>query len=73
MPFFLVHQPVILGIAFFVVQWDINLLLKLLIVVLGSFVISLGIYEVIFKRVGFLGRLFGMKASSQRKPPAVAD
>ena len=73
MPFFLVHQPVILGIAFFVVQWDINLLLQLLIVVLGSFVVSLGIYEIIFKRVGILGRLFGMKASPRRKPPTAGD
>ncbi|MGD2251404.1 MAG: acyltransferase [Anaerolineales bacterium] len=73
MPFFLVHQPVILGIAFFVVQWDISLLLKLLIVVIGSFAVSLGIYELILKRVGILRRLFGMKTSRQRKPPMVAD
>jgi peptidoglycan/LPS O-acetylase OafA/YrhL len=62
MPFFLVHQPVILSIAYFVVQWDTNLWLKLLIVVTGSFVISLGIYELLIKRVRPLRGLFGMKA-----------
>jgi peptidoglycan/LPS O-acetylase OafA/YrhL len=62
MPFFLVHQPVILSIAFFVVQWELNLWLKLLVVVIGSFVISLAIYELIIKRIRVLRSLFGMKA-----------
>jgi peptidoglycan/LPS O-acetylase OafA/YrhL len=62
MPFFLVHQPVILSIAYFVVQWELNLWLKLLIVVGGSFVVSLGIYELLIKRIRPLRSLFGMKA-----------
>ncbi len=66
MPFFLVHQPVILTIAFFVVQWDVNLWMKLLIVVLSSFVVSLGLYELVVKRSGPARTLFGMKA--RQKP-----
>jgi peptidoglycan/LPS O-acetylase OafA/YrhL len=62
MPFFLFHQPVILTIAFFVVQWDTDLLPKLVIVVLGSFVVSLGLYELLVKRIGPVRALFGMKA-----------
>jgi len=62
MPFFLVHQPVILTIAFFVVQWDADLWVKLLVVVLGSFVISLGVYELLVKRIAPARALFGMKA-----------
>ena len=65
MPFFLVHQPVIVAIAFFVVQWNINLWLKLLIVVLSSFAVSLGLYELLFKRIGPVQALFGMKASQK--------
>jgi peptidoglycan/LPS O-acetylase OafA/YrhL len=65
MPFFLVHQPVIIAIAFFVVQWDINLWVKLLIVVLGSFVVSLGLYELIVKRIGPVRALFGMKTGQK--------
>jgi glucan biosynthesis protein C len=63
MPFFLVHQPVIITIAFFVVQWELNLWLKLLIVVLSSFAISLGVYELLVKRITPLRRLFGMKST----------
>jgi glucan biosynthesis protein C len=62
LPFFLFHQPVILTIAFFVVQWNVNLWLKLLIVVLGSFVVSLGLFEILIKRIGPARALFGMKA-----------
>jgi peptidoglycan/LPS O-acetylase OafA/YrhL len=62
MPLFLVHQPVILAFAFFVVPLEWNLWLKLLVVVFGSFAISLGIYELIIKRVRPLRSLFGMKA-----------
>lgn len=61
MPFFLLHQPVIVLIAFFVVQWDINLWAKIFVVVLGSFTISVGIYELILKRVGVVRNALGMK------------
>jgi peptidoglycan/LPS O-acetylase OafA/YrhL len=61
MPFFLFHQPVIIVISYYVVQWDVNLWAKLLIVVLGSFLISVGLYELLFKRIRVLRRLFGMK------------
>jgi len=61
MPFFLLHQPVIIVISYYVVQWDVNLWAKLLVVVLGSFLISVGLYELLFKRIRVLRRLFGMK------------
>ena len=31
MPFYLLHQPVIIVIAFFVVQWEVGITLKLLV------------------------------------------
>jgi peptidoglycan/LPS O-acetylase OafA/YrhL len=60
MPFFVLHQPVIIVIAYFVVQWDAGLTLKLLVVVLGSFLVTLGLAELI-KRIGVLRVLFGMR------------
>lgn len=70
LPFFIVHQPVIVVIALFVVQWYAGIGLKALVVVLGSFVISLGIYELFIKRIGFLRVLFGMTAG--RSTPAAS-
>jgi glucan biosynthesis protein C len=62
LPFFLLHQPAILAIAYFVVQWKASIAIKLLVVILGAFVVSLGLTELVIKRVGILRVLFGMKA-----------
>ena len=62
LPFFVVHQPVILAIAYFVVQWEASIAIKLLVVVLGAFVVSIGLTELVIKHVGILRLLFGMKA-----------
>jgi len=39
------HQPVIIAIVSYIVQWDVSILVKLPTVVLGSLVISLGQVE----------------------------
>jgi peptidoglycan/LPS O-acetylase OafA/YrhL len=62
LPFFVVHQPVIIVIAFFVVQWTAGIPIKMLTVVLGSFVVSIGLYELVIKRIGLLRAVFGMKS-----------
>jgi len=68
LPFFLLHQPVIIAIAFYVVQWNAGIPVKLLTVVAGSFVATLAIYELVIRRIGPLRALFGMKA--RPKAPA---
>jgi peptidoglycan/LPS O-acetylase OafA/YrhL len=50
-PFFIVHQPVIVFIAFYVVQWQVHLVLKMLVVVIGSFAVSLVLYELLVRRI----------------------
>jgi surface polysaccharide O-acyltransferase-like enzyme len=62
LPFFLLHQPVIIAIAFYAVQWEVGLPVKLVTVVLGSFAVTLAIYELLIRRIGVLRTLFGMKA-----------
>jgi surface polysaccharide O-acyltransferase-like enzyme len=69
LPFFVVHQPVIVVIAYFVVQWNTGIVPKMLAVFVGSFVMSIGFYESIIKRVGTLRAISGMKAVT--KPLAV--
>ena len=63
LPFFVLHQPVILAVAYFVVQWDAPLPLKLLSVTLSAFIVTIGLAEWVIKRVSFLRPLFGMKES----------
>jgi len=62
LPFFVLHQPVIMVVAFFVVQWEAGILPKMLVVVPVSFVATFGIYELLIRRIGWLRRMFGMKS-----------
>ncbi len=62
LPFFVLHQPAILAVAYFVVQWQAPIALKLLLVVFGAFLLAIGLVELVIKRVGVLRTLFGMKA-----------
>jgi len=67
LPFFVVHQPVIIVIAFFVVQWNTGTPIKLPIVVLSSFMVSVGLYELMVRRIRPLRLVFGMKVSRASK------
>ena len=69
LPFFLFHQPVIMVIAFFVVQWNVAVPLKLLEVVLGSFVATVGLYDLIIRRIDPLRLIFGMKSRRHLSVP----
>jgi glucan biosynthesis protein C len=69
LPFFVVHQPVIIVIAYFVVQLNAALVPKLLIVVIGSFLVSLGLYQFVIRRVGVLRVAFGMKQGFKAAMP----
>jgi glucan biosynthesis protein C len=70
LPFFLLHQPVIIAIAFYVVQWDAGIPVKLLTVVIGSFAVTIGLYELLIRRIGPLRVVFGMKAKRPPQAPA---
>ena len=67
MPFYLLHQPVIIVIAFFVVQWNTGILPKLLVVVISSFVITLGLVELLIRPFKVTRMLFGMKARGRKE------
>jgi hypothetical protein len=43
MPFFLVHQPVILALAFFIVRWNAGISVKLVTVVVLAFLVTSGL------------------------------
>jgi glucan biosynthesis protein C len=63
-PFFVVHQPAIIVIAYFVVQWVAALAPKVLVVVVGGFIASLALYQFVIRRVGILRVAFGVKQNT---------
>jgi peptidoglycan/LPS O-acetylase OafA/YrhL len=67
MPFYLLHQPVIIVISYFVVQWDEGILVKLLVIGISSFLITLGLVELLIRPFKPIRTLFGMKPRRPRK------
>lgn len=61
LPFFVLHQPVIIVIAFFLVQWNVGIRIKLPVVVATSFVVSIGLCALLVRRIAPPDRAFGMK------------
>jgi glucan biosynthesis protein C len=61
LPFYILHQPVIISLAFFVVWWPINDLIKFLIILSISFGVVMCTYEFLVRRFNPLRFLFGMK------------
>jgi peptidoglycan/LPS O-acetylase OafA/YrhL len=67
-PFFILHQPVIIFIAFYAVQWEVHLSIKLLVVVIGSFAATLGLYEFLVRRINPVRALLGMGPRTRKGP-----
>jgi len=63
LPFYILHQPVLVCIGFFVMSWEIHDLLKWVIVFTGSFMVIISLYVFFIQRFDFLRFLFGMKTT----------
>jgi glucan biosynthesis protein C len=60
LPFYILHQPVILVVAFQVVQWQVGIPLKWLTILVTSFVVAIALYELLIRRVNLLRMAFGL-------------
>ena len=69
LPFYILHEPVIIIIAFFVLAWDIPTGIKFVFVTTTSLLVTLAIYELLIRRIKPIRWLFGMK-NPQPQPPA---
>jgi peptidoglycan/LPS O-acetylase OafA/YrhL len=67
MPFYLLHRPVIIVITYFVVQWEANLWVKLLIVIIGSLSVTLVLIRLLIWPFNPIRRLFGMKPRRRKE------
>jgi len=66
-PLYILHQTVELVIAYFIIRMDLGIIPKFLLVVAGTFGISIGIYELFIKRFNFMRVLFGLKTVKRDK------
>jgi hypothetical protein len=61
LPFYILHQPVLLGVGYLVVQWAIPDAAKFVVIDAISFAIIVALYEFLVRRVNVVRFLFGMK------------
>ena len=65
LPFYILHQPVILILGYFIIPLPLSILAKYLLITPLAFGITLGIYEYGIRRLNPVRRIFGLKP---RKP-----
>ena len=61
LPFYVLHEPVIVGAAWVIVRWHTPILAKYLVLVIMSFAGTLALYELLVRRTRLTRFLFGMK------------
>jgi hypothetical protein len=63
LPFFILHQTVLLCVGYFVMTWEIHDTIKWVIVVISSFIVIITLYMLFIRKFEFLRFLFGMKTT----------
>ncbi|MCJ7687071.1 MAG: acyltransferase [Desulfobacteraceae bacterium] len=63
LPFFILHQTVLLGIGYFIMTWGIPDALKWAIVFTSSFVVIITLYTLLIRKLDLFRFLFGMKTT----------
>lgn len=61
LPFYILHQPIILVVGFFVIPWSAGIPFKYFFIAVTSFILIMFIYEVLVRRISILRLLFGMR------------
>jgi peptidoglycan/LPS O-acetylase OafA/YrhL len=61
LPFYVLHQTVILAVGRYVVLWPVSMALKYAIIVMLSFIAIMVTYELLVRRVSVLRVVFGMR------------
>jgi hypothetical protein len=63
LPFYVLHMTPIVLIGFYVVQWEVSALIKFLVIVLATLVVTLVVYDIAVRRTRLSRFLFGLRAS----------
>ncbi|MCM3691128.1 acyltransferase family protein [Neobacillus niacini] len=66
MPFYVIHQPVIVTLGFLIADLEWSITVKLVFLLVSGFVIISIFYHFIISRCSFIRLLFGMKGSTRK-------
>jgi glucan biosynthesis protein C len=73
LPFYILHQTVLLVVGWYVIPLDLGILPKYLIISSSSFVLILGIYELLIRRFNPIRWIFGMRLRKKSEAKKVIE
>ncbi len=68
-PFYLLHQPALIVIGYYVLKWDISYGMQAFLITVLSLIASIGLYWFVIKRWRILRLLFGLKVKFKSSKP----
>lgn len=60
-PFYILHQTIVVAIAFYVVRWNIGIIEKFFVISTASLVATIVLYDLLVKRINVVRFFFGLK------------
>lgn len=70
-PFYLLQQPVIVVIGYYITKWDISVFAKVILITGISLAISVSVYWFLIRPFNLLRIMFGMKSNKLRRQDSV--
>jgi glucans biosynthesis protein C len=67
MPFYVLHQPIIVGLGYYLIQLSWNTPSKFIVLLAGSFLLIMLIYHFIIQHNSLFRVLFGLKGTSKKE------
>ena len=64
LPFYILHQSVILGLGYFIITLEIPDIAKWAVILVSSFIVIMALYSLLIRKHDLLRFLFGMKTSN---------
>jgi len=65
LPFYILHQTVLLCVGYYVTRWDIPDPVKFIVISSSSFIVIMALYEFLIRRINVMRVLFGMKSKAK--------
>ncbi|MGW7041304.1 acyltransferase family protein [Streptomyces avermitilis] len=69
LPVYVLHQPVVVAVAYVVVGWNAPIPVEYAAIVIISLVLTLSVYELLVRRTRVTRFLLGMRANTPGRPP----
>jgi peptidoglycan/LPS O-acetylase OafA/YrhL len=61
LPIYILHQPVVVGVAYVVIRWPLPATLQYVVIVAVSLLLTVGLYDLLVRRTPVTRFLFGMR------------